>query len=342
MGRKEKIGRLLIMGFKGTSLSQDSDIVKAIKARQIGGVILFANNVVNPQQLQSLVKQLREYADQALIAPFFIGIDYEGGTVSRLNEAAGFPKTLSAAKIGQLTQDEARKHAKTMASTLADAGVNLNFAPVLDVNVNPDNPIIGKRERSFSSSPQKVAEYAAIFADAYRQHGIYPVFKHFPGHGSSTGDTHVGFVDVTDTWQPSELEPYQHLLKSDHNQAMVMTSHVVHRGLDAKACPASLSLAMTKELLRDQLGFDGVVVTDDLQMGAITAHYSLADTLKLALNAGADLLIFGNQLVPVFQSPAQIIEIIERAIESGDVAESRIDDAGERIARLYPMLSVSD
>lgn len=323
-----------MIGFQGTELQPNDAVVHAIQGRHIGGVIIFASNIQHPKQLKELIKQLHGYASQAGLEPFFIGIDYEGGTVDRLNPEVGFPQTLSAADIGQLSSEEAKLCAQQMAETLKQLGFNLNFAPNVDVNVNPNNPIIGKRKRSFSSDPKKVAEYAAIFSRAYQDGGIISTFKHFPGHGSSTGDTHVGFVDVTNTWNEAELEPYKQLLPQFDGYSMVMTAHVVHSGLDPNGYPASLSAAITNGILREKLNFSGVVITDDMQMGAVTNNYSLNDAVILAVNAGADMLIFGNQLTPMPQDPLQIIDMIEEAVLAGHISQSRVEEAYRRILKL--------
>src|SRR3990167_7830714 len=185
---QEKISKMLIVGFKGTVLHEEDPVVRAILQKQIGGVILFAENIVSPLQVSALTKQLRRYADYAALSDFIISIDYEGGTVHRLPESLGFPKRLSAQMMSTLSFAEAKAEAQRMTETLEKFGFNLNFAPVVDVNVNPDNPILGKRERCFSGDPAKVADYANIVIESLNERGITAVIKHFPGHGSSLGD----------------------------------------------------------------------------------------------------------------------------------------------------------
>lgn len=346
---KEKIGQMLIIGFKGTELHQNDAIVKAILAQQIGGVILFDydfqtqtfdHNIKNPEQLKHLTQQLQHYAKEAAtknknnFSPLFVSIDYEGGKVNRLKDIYGFPKIVSAAELGAMNETDANHYAQQMAATLKTAGINMNLAPVIDVNVNPDNPVIGKLGRSFSSDPQKVIEYAALFSKAYQAQGILCAYKHFPGHGSSTKDSHAGFVDVTQTWKSYELSPYEKLLSEEDSCPIVMTAHVVHYGLDSKGYPASISMAMTKELLREKLHFNGVVITDDLQMKAIADNYGLRDAVRLAVNAGADILVFGNQLVSTPQNPAEIVEMIYEDVVSGKISEKRIDESYQRIMEL--------
>jgi beta-N-acetylhexosaminidase len=340
---KEKIGQMLLIGFPGTQLQPDDAIVHAILKQEIGGVILFDynfatktfdRNIKSPAQVAKLTQQLQSYNKQANASyPLLIGVDYEGGKVNRLKENYGFPKTLSAAEIAKLSVDQATVYATQMSETLEKVGINLNFAPVVDVNINPDCPVIGRIERSFSSDPGVVAAYAAVFAKAYAAHGVMCSYKHFPGHGSSTGDTHQGFVDVTQTWQASELEPYKTLFANPQTCQLVMTAHVVHYGLDASGLPASLSKSITQDLLRDKLNFQGVVITDDLQMKAVADNYSVPQAVILAVNAGADILVFGNQLADP-QDPAAIIDIIMTAITKGEIAESRIDESYQRIMKL--------
>lgn len=352
---KAKIGQMLMMGFKGTELHPNDTIVQAILAQQLGGVILFDydyqtkmfdRNIKNPAQLKHLTTQLQQVANQAAIqhgnnhlTPLFIGIDYEGGQVNRLKENNGFPKTYSAADMGKGTLKETMQYATRMAKTLKEEGINVNFAPVLDVNINPDNPVIAKLGRSFSSDPKKVIDYAEIFSKAYQEQGIICAYKHFPGHGSSTGDTHAGFVDITHTWKKEELTPYKKLLQKSFHCSMVMTSHVVHEKLDHNSYPASLSSAITTGLLRKKLHFNGVIITDDLQMGAITKNYSVSEAVILAINAGADILIFGNQLVSTPEDPKHIIDLIYHDVMTGKISQSRIDEAYQHIMQLKKHIS---
>ncbi len=346
---KQKIGQMLMIGFEGTTLTPNDAIVHAIQQHAIGGVILFdhnfqhpeqTRNIENPTQLRQLTHQLQHYTQQTDAPPLFIGIDYEGGKVNRLKEKYGFPATLSAADIGKLSLRDARAHADQMAQTLQNAGINLNFAPVIDINVNPDNPVIGKLDRSFSNDPATVSQYAEIFSACFKAHHILCSYKHFPGHGSSTGDTHAGFVDVTQTWQADELDPYRTLLPKADACQLVMLAHVVNKHLDPAGYPASLSYAITTKLLRHDLHFTGVTVSDDMQMKAITDQYGLTDALPLAINAGADILVFGNQLVAEPQDPKILVDMIYADVQAGKISAARIDDAYAHIMQLKTRLSV--
>jgi len=345
----EKIGQMLIIGFDGKTIDANSKIVKIIEESNIGGVILFDynnqtkqfdKNIESPEQVKLLNKQLQNYTSNANITnhrenlPLLISVDYEGGKINRLSEAYGFPATISAKNIGNMPRDEANNIAKNMAQTLKSAGFNLDFAPVLDVNINPENPVIGKKERSFSSNPEEVAAYAKIFSEQFLNHGVQCAYKHFPGHGSSTKDSHLGFVDVTDTWQDLELIPYEKMIAEPKHCGIIMSAHIVNKKLDAEGFPATLSYEILTNTLRKKLKFDGVIITDDMQMKAITDNYGTDSAVTLAINAGADMLVFGNQLTPSYVDPKEIIAIIKQKIASGEINEERINDAYRHITNL--------
>ncbi|WP_019215684.1 glycoside hydrolase family 3 protein [Legionella tunisiensis] len=343
---RDKIGQMLIIGFDGKTVDRNSPVIKAINEDNIGGVILFDynqrtknfdKNIASPTQ----VKELNHYLQRSNWRanekrhrpqlPLLISVDYEGGEVNRLNKDYGFPETVAAELVGKMSLDEAGQLADTMGQTLASVGFNLNFAPDLDVNINPSNPIIAKKKRSFSANPIEVARYGKLFSHYFLQHGVQCAYKHFPGHGSANADSHLGFVDVTDTWQESELEPFKLLSGGDDSCGMIMTAHIVNRNLDKSGLPATLSHHVITELLREQLHFDGVIITDDMEMKAISANFALDDALTLAINAGVDMLIFGNQFSASAQDPKVVIDIIEAKVKAGEIKASRIDEAYRHI-----------
>jgi beta-N-acetylhexosaminidase len=189
--------------------------------------------------------------------------------------------------------------------------------------------------RSFGKDPKTVTKYASVFIDAMHTYGVLTSLKHFPGHGSSVGDTHKGFVDVTNLWKPVELEPYRLL---NHKADTVMVAHVFNKKLDAKY-PATLSAKTVNGLLRNKLGFDGVVITDDLQMGAISQKYTLAQTMQLAINAGDDILLFGNQLDPrKTVSSKKLVETVTGLVKKGKVSKERIETSYKRVQKLKQKL----
>jgi beta-N-acetylhexosaminidase len=336
---KEQIGQMLMVGFRGTELSPDNHIVADITRWKVGGVILFdydmpskkyGRNIKSPQQLKKLNAGLQKLAATRLL----IAIDQEGGKVNRLRTAYGFPPTVSAKFQGRVNSaDTTAKYAARTAATLAGLGFNLNLAPCVDVDVNPLCPVIGKLERSFSADPGVVSEHAEIWLTEQAKQGVTGCLKHFPGHGSAKADTHVGAANVTDTWAPAELEPYRTLIRTGKVKA-IMTAHVFHAGLDAQY-PATMSEAVITGLLRRQLGFDGVVVTDDLAMGALVEHYSLEEILVRAVLAGADVLCLSNNGKTYDPHIAQkAVELIYKAVQDGRISRQCIEESYMRIIQL--------
>jgi beta-N-acetylhexosaminidase len=262
-----------------------------------------------------------------------VAIDQEGGQICRLKETFGFPATVSAQHLGRLN-DLALTHeqATTIAKTLAQLGINLNLAPAVDLNTNPDNPTIGHRERSFSADPEVVTGHALEFIKAHHSQGVLCTLKHFPGHGSSTTDSHLGLVDVTKTWSAGELEPYANLIKAGQADA-VMTAHVFNAKLDPEY-PATLSKPTITGLLRQALNYDGVVISDDIQMGAIAHHYGFAAAVQAAIEAGVDLIAIANNSVYDESIVARTIALIKQLVHEGKIKETRIDESYHRIQRL--------
>ena len=341
----EDIGEMLLVGFRGTTIDANSHIVRDITEYHVGNVILFEydaptgtrhRNISSPKQVKQLCQDLQQYANGHLL----IGIDQEGGNVTRLRVQDGFPKTLSAQASAQAGEKSVVENTLVIAQELAKAGINLNFAPCVDVNTNPNCPIIGKLGRSFSSDPAMVTKYAQQWIDVQSKQGIVSCLKHFPGHGSASGDTHAGLVDVTKTWQDSELEPYRELIEGGDVE-MIMVAHVINKQL-GDDLPASLSPLVVKDKLRNELGFKGVVVTDDLAMGAIAKHYGLDEALKMAILAGCDMLCLSNngggtydpELVP------HAVEAIRKMVENGELSAEDIHTAAERIRALKKAHSI--
>ena len=342
-GLDEKIGQLIRVGFRGFVVDDNSPVVRDIKAKRIGGVILFdydvalqspRRNVESPEQVKALVESLESYAE----TPLLVLIDQEGGRVARLKERHGFYPTVSAQYLGEVDHmDTTAFYASRTAKTLRELGINVNIAPVVDVNINPDNPVIGGIERSFSSDTLKVTEHARGFILQHRNQNVITVLKHFPGHGSSTEDSHLGLTDVTDTWVESELYPYQKLIEEGHADK-IMTAHVYNANLDPDY-PATLSRNVITGILREQLGFDGVIISDDMNMKAITDHYGFEQAIKLALNAGVDVLAFGNNLVYDPDIAIKAHRIIKNLVESGEIPEERIDESYNRVMKLKSRLN---
>ena len=339
---EKKIGQMLMVGFHGTSAPQSSQICKDIKQYNVGAVILFdynpvdkskPKNIANIAQVKALTKELQACS---LDGKLLIAVDQEGGRVQRLKSKYGFyGKFPKASDVIKMDQSKIKSTYTKMSAELKSVGINYDLAPVVDLDINMKNHVIHGLGRSFGKDPKTVAKYASTFIDAMHSNGVLTSLKHFPGHGSSVGDTHKGFVDVTNLWKEVELEPY-HLLKDKADTVMV--AHVFNKHLD-DTYPASLSYKTITKMLRWKLGYHGVVITDDLQMGAISKKYGLKNTLKLAINAGDDILLIGNQLDPrKVQSPKLLVDTIVSLVRSGKVKEKSIDKAYGRIQKLKEKL----
>lgn len=333
-----KIGQMLMLGFRGTALAPTDPFVAELRDLNLGSVVLFQydtilkifdRNIQSPAQLAALDQSLQSYAN----SPLFISIDQEGGIINRLTEQDGFPATQSQQYYGTLNDLAATRAAsEAEGKVLRAAGINLNLAPVVDVNTNPTNPIIGKYERSFSADPKVVTANAIASIEGYHAAGILTTLKHFPGHGSSTGDSHTGFVDVTTTWQPLELDPYRDIINAGLADA-VMTAHIFNSNLDPQY-PATLSKKIISGILREQLGFDGVVITDDMQMGAIREYYGYPEAVELALNAGVDILAIANNTIYEPDIAPRTISIVKQLVADGKITSERIDQSYQRIQKL--------
>lgn len=333
-----KIGQMLLVGFRGLEVDDDHPVVKDIRERYLGGVVLFdydvprhspVRNIRSPEQVKALVSALQS----ASPIPLLVAVDQEGGKIARLKKKHGFPVTFSHQYLGKkddltLTHEQAT----IIARTLAELGINLNLAPVVDLNVNPNNPIIARFERSFSADPDVVTRHALAFIEAHHAQGVLCTLKHFPGHGSSTQDSHLGFVDVTKTWSRTELEPYANIIKAGLADA-IMTAHVFNAHLDPKY-PATLSKTIITGILREELGYDGVVISDDMQMRAIMAHYTFEAAVEKAINAGVDVIAIANNLMYGEDVPARAVATIKRLVEAGKISEARINQSYRRIQRL--------
>jgi beta-N-acetylhexosaminidase len=333
-----KIGQMILIGLP--QIKVDPNVLEAVKSGKIGSVLLFEKNIPAKNSYLELKKVLWTYQKAATI-PLFISIDQEGGKVNRLKEKYGFPRSVSAAKLGKYPLDSVQFYAQLTATTLAGLGFNVNFAPVVDLAVNPDNPAIAKPERSFSANPDSVLLYAREVIKEHRKAGVITVLKHFPGHGSSKDDTHLGIADVTKTWSEAELIPYQRLLDSGEVDA-IMTAHIVNKNLDGNGFPGTLSKKITTDLLRNKLGYEEVVFSDDMQMHAITKHYPLEESIRLAIDAGVDILLFSNNIQGSQERTVdKVHEIIRKLVENGTISKERIEQSFKRIMQLKSRLSSS-
>ena len=341
-GLREKIGQMIMVGFRGLEVDEDSWVVEDLHKGRIGGVILYdydvarnssRRNIKSPRQLRALTSDLQAASKR----PLLIAVDQEGGQVSRLKEKHDFPPTVSQAWLGsQNDSDLTGRYASKTAKTLARMGINMNLAPVVDVNLNPDNPVIGRLERSFSPDPEIVARHAKEVIASHREKEVLTALKHFPGHGSSNRDSHLGFTDITHSWSPKELDPYREIF-STVGADMVMTAHVFNSRLDPK-WPATLSSRILGDLLRGKMDYQGVIISDDMQMGAIRKEYSLETALERTILAGTDIIVFGNNLVYEPDIAPKAITIITDLVDKGRIPAWRIHNSYERIRQLKDKL----
>lgn len=332
---EEKIAQMLLVGFRGTALDGSEPIARDLRDLGIGGVILFdrdvllkawGRNVTSPAQLVELTAAIRRLSRSLP----FIGVDQEGGNVARLKPTCGFPATVTAQSLGDRNDLVATRAAATsIAATLLENGLGVNFAPVVDLNVNPDSPAIGRYGRSFSADPARVVAHAGEFIEAHDQVAVLTALKHFPGHGSAREDSHDGFVDVTATWSDVELAPFQAFIDSGQAR-LVMTAHIFNARLDP-ADPATLSRATITGLLREQMGYRGVVVSDDMQMGAISTRYGHELAVRKAIEAGVDVILVGNNLAYDPDVAPRTIELVAGWVRDGVIPEARIDASWHRI-----------
>ncbi|MFT5730469.1 MAG: beta-N-acetylhexosaminidase [Desulforhopalus sp.] len=331
----QMIGQLFIIGFKGQTISENDPIGLDIAERNLGGVILFdrhlatqakTNNITGTEQLEKLTSKLQEFRPEKLL----IAVDQEGGRVNRFREEFGFSLTPSAGDLGLTNATtETAKSSKQTAQMLRSCGINLNFAPVVDLNSNPTNPIIGKIGRSFSNAPDTVCAHASTWIAEHRKENILSCLKHFPGHGSSRDDSHLGFVDITDSWDGAELIPYENLIAEGLADA-IMVGHLYNKAFDPNY-PATLSLKTIKEILRQKLQYKGIVISDDMQMKAITDKYGLVEACIISLAAGVDMLIIGNNLSYDPNIFAGIHKEIIQAVDKGTLSEDTIKSAWRRV-----------
>lgn len=334
---EDKIGQMILVGFRGTDETNSSGIISAIKDVKIGGVVLFdydipsksyTRNIINSNQVKNLITYLKSESD----IPLFIAVDAEGGLVNRLKPKYGFLDIESPKEMAK--NNSVGKEATKLAAELKDLGFNFDFAPVVDVDINPQNPVIGGLERSFSSDYNEVIVSAETFITALHEKGIITSAKHFPGHGSSTSDSHLGMVDVTDTYKQDELNPYKSLQKAGLLDT-VMTAHIINENIDPNY-PATLSPLFLQNILRKEIGFNGVIISDDMQMGAIAKEYGFREAIIRAVNSGCDIILASNNSGSAYDERLayNIKNIILDAVRQGKISKERIGESYDRIIKL--------
>lgn len=299
----------------------NSVMLETLKRYPAGGFILFRKNIDSPAQLKALTQSLKDACE----IPPFMAIDEEGGRVARIANHKAFrvKKFKSMKAIGRSGQ--VRQTASYIASYLKEYGFNMDLAPVADINTNPKNIVIGNR--AFGSDPRTVSRMVGEYLDGLHEHGILGSIKHFPGHGDTTKDTHKGYVAVNKTWPQllkAEIIPFRDNIKKADT---VMIAHITMKKVTNDNLPATLSRTIITDKLRGELGYDGVVITDAMNMGAIKDNYSSSEAAVLAIEAGCDILLMPFDYRKAFDG-------VVKAVESGRISEARIDESVNRIMKL--------
>lgn len=323
MSIDEKIGQLIFAGIRGTTITRETEML--INEFKVGGIILFGNNLDSPEQSIQLLNQIKSI-NEGNILPIFLGVDQEGGRVERLPRVTNLPTNQ---EIG--TRDNevfSYEIGKLLGKELSAFGFNLNFAPVLDINSNPNNPVIG--DRSFSHDPEVVSELGVQTIQGMKTEHIIPVVKHFPGHGDTNVDSHFELPLVNKSLaelETLELIPFKKAIEAGVN--VIMTAHILLPQIDDKF-PASMSEPVITGILREQLGFNGVVITDDLTMQAISDNFNIGDAAIESVKAGTDIILMAHD----YDRLIAVYEALREAVHDGEITEERINESIQRIINL--------
>ena len=333
MSLEQKIGQMLLAGVQGTKA--DASAKRMIAEDHVGGIILFKNNLTGGLRSSAELLNALKAANAGNPAPLFLSVDQEGGRVNRLpKDFVTMPANAAVGRTGDRAL--AAQMGGLIARELKLLGFNVDFAPVLDVNSNPKNPVIG--DRSFGSRPALVAKMGVAEMNGIAEGGIIPVVKHFPGHGDTSVDSHLDLPVVRKTQtelEALELVPFRSAIES--GAEAVMVAHILFPKLDPDV-PASLSRNVITGLLRGKLGFDGVVITDDLAMGAIANHYGIEDAAIRSVKAGADILLMAHG----YDVEHRVYEALLAAVRDGRIPEKRIDESVTRIVKLKRSYGLTD
>lgn len=320
----EKLGQLLIVGIEGLEISEND--IKNIRENKIGGLILFSRNIANKDQLLKLLNDLNE-ENRINKIPLFLSIDEEGGKVSRLSPIVNNLK--DGGWLGEVDDiNISYKYGQNLGLKLKSFGFNLNFAPVLDINSNPSNPVIGSR--AYGRTAKSVADHGLAVMEGIRSQNIIPVAKHFPGHGDTSVDSHLDLPIVYKTineLKEMEIIPFQKAV--DNGLDMIMVAHILFPEID-KNNPATLSPIIIDDILRRDMKFEGVIISDDMTMGAVLKNYSLEEASFSFLKAGGDIVLVSHGQ----ENPQLVLDRIKKAIKDGQISIEEIDKKLYRILKL--------
>lgn len=334
MSLEEKVAQLFIVQPEaivdiGTATAAGDATRQAIDKTPVGGFVYFSDNLQSKQQVQEMLRNVQTYSEDRIGLPAFLSIDEEGGTVARVASTGRFDVTNvgDMATIGATGDVEQAKQAgDTIGTYLSELGFNLDFAPDADVLTNPENTVVKKR--SFGSDPQVVSDMSLAVAQGLAQHQVHSVYKHFPGHGATEGDTHKGYAytnKTLDELKQSELIPFEHAI--ENGAEFIMAAHISVPNITKDDTPTSLSKTMITDVLRGQMGYDGIVVTDAMNMGAVTEQYTSAQAAVKALQAGADIVLMPENFQEAYHG-------VLDAVKNGELTEKQINTAVTRIVKV--------
>ena len=332
-GADARIGQLLMLGFYGDAPSARSAKALAghIRAGRAGGAVFLRHNVASRRDVEALAAMFHDAGNRPLLS-----IDQEGGKVQRLGTKQGYTDIPEAGRVSaRYSPSEARTLYARAGRELRNSGFNVNLAPAIDLH-DPNNPVIGKYERAYGTDPKTVAAYGKAFIEGFGQAGVSCVAKHFPGHGTSRGDSHDGFVNITRTWKDAELEPFRALART---APMVMGGHLVHEGMTGDT-PVTFSKELLVGMLRGKLGFKGAIMTDDLDMGAIRQNYDMREAVIRSVAAGNDIVLMSNSAEPDADFATKAVAWIKQAVKDGQIEPGRIDEAHERVMRIKSQVAL--
>lgn len=334
MSLEDKVAQLFLVKPEaivdiGTATAAGESTKQAIDKTPVGGFVYFSDNLQSEQQVQEMLSNVQKYSKDRTGLPAFLSVDEEGGTVARVAGSGRFDVT----NVGDMADigasgdvQKAKQAGETIGTYLSALGFNLDFAPDADVLTNPENTVVKKR--SFGSDPQVVSDMSLAVAQGLAQHQIHSVYKHFPGHGATEGDTHKGYVytnKTLDELKQSELIPFEYAIKN--GAEFIMAAHISVPNITNDDTPTSLSKTMITDVLREQMGYDGIVVTDAMNMGAVTEQYTSAQAAVKALQAGADIILMPENFKEAYQG-------VLDAVKSGELTEEQIDTAVTRIVKV--------
>ncbi|HLR02563.1 MAG TPA: beta-N-acetylhexosaminidase [Virgibacillus sp.] len=332
MNLDEKIGQLIFSGVEGTEMTADTE--KMIQNAHVGGVILFGDNIESGSQTVEFLNDIKK-ANTANPSPLLLGVDEEGGSVTRMpDDVRSLPKNQAIGKLDDA--DLSHQVGTLLGKQMSTLGFNLDFAPVMDVNSNPDNPFIG--DRSFGDDPDMVSDLGIQTMKGIQEQGIISVIKHFPGHGDTGTDSHLELPEIDKSYDDLnrlELIPFQNGIKNGADVTMI--AHILLPQIDPDH-PASISEEVITNMLRDDLSFDGVVITDDLTMQAITDHVDIGDAALKSVQAGSDLLLVAHE----YDNVETVFDRLKEAVQDGDLSEERIDESVKRIQALKKKYDIAD